>query len=68
MKESIYTLRLHQTMWVESSAVSYWVTRVAGGWIYLYTGAFSNNTTSIFVPFDNEFMSKETTNEDKRGL
>lgn len=54
MGKTIYTLKLHESM--DVSVGLGWVvtvTRVAGGWVYVYGG---QNNTSVFVPLDNEFM------------
>ena len=62
-KETIYNLKLHETM----AAGSNWATvmRVAGGWIYTFTCPPEEGSDfGVFVPFDNEFMSD--TDEDAR--
>ena len=51
----IYNMELHELKYLELSSVD--IMRVPGGWIY-------NNyrwdvPTSVFIPFDNEFMNKE---------
>ena len=51
----IYSMPFNTTIEVYSGAVDYLVTRVAGGWIYNYIR--EDKSTSVFVPYDNEFQS-----------
>ena len=52
MEEEIYNLKLHETMYPDKATT---VMRVPGGWIYTLTIGGETHT-SVFVPFDNEFM------------
>ena len=61
MRENIYEMRLHQTIYLEEERCS--IMRAASGWIYkLYTTEYDNlgyehlkYLTTIFVPFDDRF-------------
>ena len=65
---SIYKMELHEIMSVGtnskdgSSPVFYGVVRVPGGWLYKeWNTEIQEYTGETFVPFDNGFMGKETT-------
>lgn len=62
----IYKMKLHDTIAVtpnsvDNIATSYFaVTRVPGGWIYqIWSELDQDYSQDIFVPFDNEFMSRK---------
>ncbi len=51
----IYDLKLGE--WLEANPNMYYyenVTRVPGGWIYIF--GFKNSISSTFIPFNNEFQ------------
>jgi hypothetical protein len=51
----LYTLKLHESFMLKSSYCL--VTRVPGGWIYMMPPVNDvNTTTSVFVPYHNEFQ------------
>ena len=57
--DDIYNMKLHDQVCkkVECGAydtTSVYILRVAGGWIY------TQKSHSVFVPFDNEFLKKES--------
>jgi len=58
MKKTIYDLKLHETLKVVCEIIgddgheTYYITRVANGW--LYRNVYVTNTT-VFVPFDKEW-------------
>lgn len=65
--EDLYGMKLNHTIEFSNG---YHVTRVPGGWIYIYfqrnqvampDGMWSENytPTSVFVPFNNEFQERE---------
>jgi len=61
MDKDIYMMKLHETVHIDNYTA---VRRVPGGWIYVemmtdvehQTGV--TNSTSTFVPFNNEFMQE----------
>lgn len=56
--KSIYDLELHESVKVETAGFEELaVTRVPGGWLYMYYRSTSYGTgmTSSFVPYDNSF-------------
>ena len=53
--KSIYDLELHETTSVPGDQYLT-ITRVPGGWIYLWCWQDDDGTESCVVPFDNEFM------------
>jgi hypothetical protein len=46
---SIYEMKLHDCITINGLTII----RVAGGWIYSFQ---SENSTDVFVPFNNEFQ------------
>lgn len=52
MSDEIYRMKLHDTVFIDSGAIR--VTRVAGGWIYVFVRI--DTMTSVYVPFSNEFQ------------
>lgn len=59
MDKDIYDLKLHETTEIiKQDGLNYYVTRVAGGWIYQYMRLDCNSMTSVFVPFNNEFKGE----------
>jgi hypothetical protein len=61
--DDIYNLKLHDALEMKDHNAE--IMRVAGGWIYTnysQIGASSFNVSSVFVPFNNEFMGKEPSN------
>lgn len=54
-KEAIYALDLFEEYVIHKNS-SVWVsfTRVPGGWIWHYVNP--NDSSALFIPFDNEFM------------
>lgn len=56
-EKTIYTLTLHETLVIsEKQQYMTYVRRVPGGWIYVIRNYNNCNTTSTFVPFNNEFQ------------
>ena len=61
-EKTIYNLDLHEnlTIYIETKnsqdSICYVVTRVASGWIYQSTMMGVPASTSVFVPYDNQFM------------
>lgn len=55
MEKDIYKLKLHETTQIKTGYIEYWVTRVAGGWIYFHPRLDSGQMNSVFVPFSEEF-------------
>lgn len=56
--KSIYEMQLHDVITVEKENTRIRIIRVPGGWIYGLNERSVRNiidTTSIFVPYDNEF-------------
>lgn len=53
--DKIYTLELHESI----TTGDFRITRVAGGW--LYETIVNDGIAITFVPFNNEFMKKDTT-------
>jgi hypothetical protein len=52
---NIYDMKLHEVMSVGNFYLTnIYITRVPGGWIYSDT--YNEKPTSVFVPFNNEFM------------
>ncbi len=51
--QRLWEMDLHETYWPRS-ATGTRIMRVCGGWIYTQQGC-----DSVFVPLDNEFISKE---------
>ncbi len=43
-------MELHTTIWISGEPIGYYVTRVPGGWLYLYKQLSSNVATTTFVP------------------
>lgn len=60
MKENnevnIYKLKLNETVELWAGAITYFVTRVPGGWIYNNMRLDHGQMNSVFVPFDNEYQ------------
>jgi hypothetical protein len=56
----IYKMKLHEQIFLTntSGVLGTEVTRVAGGWIYTTFNFNHNISSSVFVPFDNEFQQK----------
>lgn len=50
--KNIYDLSLHESTTIEKEGFTYYITRVASGWLYRH---MSTNVI-IFVPFDNKFQ------------
>jgi len=56
----LYDMKLHdqRTLYHPGiDGISWSITRVPGGWIY--SSPNTNNSVSVFVPFDNEFMKEK---------
>lgn len=51
MNQDIYNMKLHEYMQING----WYISRVAGGWIY----GQGNGLACVFVPFDNEFQTRE---------
>lgn len=58
MEKTIYNLKLHQTIYLDTNGNSS-VFRVSGGWIYYFQFPGMNQVNSVFIPFNNEFMEDE---------
>lgn len=54
--DKIYQMPIHTCTEVNTGASTFDIVRVAGGWIYTIYRLDSNQMTSTFVPFNNEFM------------
>ena len=56
MDIDIYSMKLHETVITTTDDIKreIEITRVPGGWIYARPAL----STSVFVPFDNEFQRK----------
>ena len=57
--DEIYTINLHERL----NFGDYELVRVPGGWIYTRfsdSGTGGYHTSSVFIPFNNEFMSNGT--------
>ena len=54
--KKLYDMPLHGTMEVKTGAISYFVTRVIGGWIYNHPRLDCNQMNSVFVPWNNEMQ------------
>ena len=52
MNNNIYNMSLHEIIKIGNISI----TRVAGGWIYEIPRGNAKRVTSVFVPFNNEFM------------
>ena len=52
----LYDMRLHETVEFNAGAVSYFVTRVVGGWIYNHLRLDVDQMNSVFVPWSNEMQ------------
>jgi hypothetical protein len=55
-KAVLYDMRLHETTEFKTGAISYFVTRVVGGWIYNHVRLDSGQMNSVFVPWSNEMQ------------
>lgn len=53
----IYELPLHKCTEVNTGASTFNIVRVAGGWLYTIYRLDSNQMTTTFVPFNDEYMS-----------
>lgn len=55
-EKTIYSLKLHETLWINNLQLS--VIRVAGGWIYQDYDIREDSPVGVgtFVPFNNEFQ------------
>ena len=51
LRKKIYNLKLHESVTDNGTNVM----RVPGGWMYRRNGSLGNDTTSVFVPFNDEF-------------
>lgn len=58
MDKEIYEMKLHDVIYLNSGDAK--VTRVAGGWIYVFMRLDHKTMTSVFVPFNNEFQTEQT--------
>jgi|GEM_PF-4057979 len=56
MWEKCYELKLGETVKDTNATTMEKLIRVPGGWIYIFGDM--EGTTSTFVPFNNEFMTK----------
>lgn len=54
---NIYKMKLHETIKGCNHELTYYITRVAGGWIYEMPRGNTRRFTSVFVPFNNEFQN-----------
>jgi hypothetical protein len=54
----IYNMELHEQFEIEDKAFKGLITRVPGGWIYERDCVGYRICTSVFIPFDNEFMER----------
>lgn len=52
----LYKLKLNETVEIKTNGVTYFVTRVIGGWIYNHVRLDKTQMNAVFVPFNNEFM------------
>ena len=52
----IYSLDFHESFEFKCGASSFFITRVAGGWLYENYRLDCNQLTTTFVPFNNEFQ------------
>ena len=56
-KEALYKMQLHDSRVFETQeGITIIVIRVAGGWIYYYVRLDCNSVSSLFIPFNNEFL------------
>jgi hypothetical protein len=51
-KIDLYNMELHAHEYINNGNIK--IVRVPGGWIYI---SYFDGVTSVFVPFNNEFMS-----------
>ena len=58
MNKSIYELKLHEVSIVKDDSLFTKAIRVPGGWIYISFDKPNNIGTSVFIPFNNEFMEE----------
>ena len=56
MPKGIYDLDLHESTELPCRTT---VTRVPGGWLYAYHNGHGLKRTAIFVPYNEEFKTKE---------
>ena len=63
-EKQIYSMNLHEMIIVGeiSHSLATVVLRVPGGWVYSQFDKSHNMSSSVFVPFDNEYM-KERKND-----
>lgn len=52
----IYKLKLHESIEIRRLG-GFTITRVPGGWLYRFLHTGSVTASTVFVPFDNEFMA-----------
>lgn len=55
MEKTIYTLKLFETLYVETEQKDMWFTRVPGGWVYDQS---DGHGSPVFIPFNNEFQEQ----------
>lgn len=65
MMNKLYKMGLHDILYQSD----YEILRIPGGWVYTRfseSGAGGSNLSSVFVPFDNEFVQVRLTTGDLR--
>ena len=61
--KSIYDLKLHESTYAVDgihASLCVLVTRVAGGWVYNSFDTSNNIGSSVFVPYNNEFIDERS--------
>ena len=59
--KDVYSMKLHDVIYINNGDAK--VTRVAGGWVYVFLRLDHDTMTSVFVRFDNEFQKSEAAGE-----
>jgi len=52
----LYSMELHETVEFNAKYIVYYVTRVAGGWIYNHIRLDSGQMNCVFVPWSNDMQ------------